>query len=279
MKVEKQSKIIVSCFYCQPLRNENNYLNHIEEVLERNGDIPQVVVGDFHIDLLLDELVLRKKLENMMAAHCWSLISLREATRGTEISSSCLDALFGNVPLLKSRIEKTAFSDHYSLPLKLDLEYEAMECIHRFRCLNKLENGDYIENFSFYSPHTLGKLKRLVSLEKHTSRSLMKSKKTTAKYFPCQDLKNFSSLKTLITNRFRTHMKIRDKLLPLWLKSKSESAHPKCKIKRNEVKMENKLAKWRDVQNKIDQKIPRSFSVILGKLTEEFFLIPKQMEN
>ena len=34
----KKSKIIVSCFYCQPLRNKNNFLNHIEEVLERNGD-------------------------------------------------------------------------------------------------------------------------------------------------------------------------------------------------------------------------------------------------
>ena len=52
----KKSKIIVSCFYCQPLRNKNNYLNHIEEVLARNGDLPQLVAGDFNIDLLLDEL-------------------------------------------------------------------------------------------------------------------------------------------------------------------------------------------------------------------------------
>ena len=58
----KRSKIIVSCFYCQPSRNKNNYLNHIEEVLEKNGDLPQLVAGDFNIDLLLDELVLRKKL-------------------------------------------------------------------------------------------------------------------------------------------------------------------------------------------------------------------------
>ena len=76
----KKSKIIVSCFYCQPLRNKNNYLNHIEEVLERNEDIPHLVAGDFNIDLLLEELVLGKKLENIMAAHCLSLISLREAT-------------------------------------------------------------------------------------------------------------------------------------------------------------------------------------------------------
>ena len=122
MKIgNKKSKIIVSCFYCQPWRNKNNYLNHIEEVLERNGDLPQLVAGDFNIDLLLDELVLRKKLENMMAAHFLSLISLREATRETETSSNCIDAIFGNVALLNSTIEKTSFSDHYSLHLKLDL--------------------------------------------------------------------------------------------------------------------------------------------------------------
>ena len=102
-------------------------------MLERNGDLPQLVAGDFNIDLLLDELVLRKKLKNMMAAYCLSLISLREATRETETSSSCIDAIFGNAPLLKSTIKKTTFSDHYSLHLKLDFEYEAMECIYRFR--------------------------------------------------------------------------------------------------------------------------------------------------
>ena len=124
-------------------------------MLVRNGDLPQLVAGDFNADLLLDELVLRKKLENIMAAHCLSLISLRQATRETETSSSCIDAIFGNVPLLKSTIEKTPFSDHYSLHLKLHLEYEAMECIYRFRSLKKLENRDYSEKFSFYLAHTL----------------------------------------------------------------------------------------------------------------------------
>ena len=116
-------------------------------MLQRNGDLPQLVADDFKFDLLLDELVFRKKLENMMDAHCLSLISLREATRESETSSSCIYAIFGNVPLLKSTIDKTIFSDHYSLHLKLDLDYEAMECINQFRCLKKLENGSYSEIF------------------------------------------------------------------------------------------------------------------------------------
>ena len=108
-------------------------------MLERSGDVPQLVARDFNIDLLLYELVLRKKIENMMAAHCLNLISLREATRETGTSSSCIVAIFSNVPLLNSTNEKTSFSDHYSLHLKLDLEYYAMDCINRCRCLKKLE--------------------------------------------------------------------------------------------------------------------------------------------
>ena len=143
-------------------------------MLQRNGDLPQLVAGDFNIDLFPDELVLRKKFENMTAELYLSLISLREASRETENCSSCIDAIFGNVSLLKSTIKKTTFSDNYSLHLKLDLKYEAMECIYRFRCLKNLENGDYSEKFPFYLSHTLGKLKRLVSLEKHTTRRLLK---------------------------------------------------------------------------------------------------------
>ena len=110
-----------------------------------------------------------------MAAHAASLISLRETTRETETSSSCIDAVFGNVPLLKSTIEKTTFSDQYILHSNLDLEYEAMECIYRLWSSEKLESKDYREKFSFYLADTLQNLKRLVSLDTHTSRRLLKS--------------------------------------------------------------------------------------------------------
>ena len=127
-------------------------------MLEGNGKILQMVACDFNNDLLLDELVLRKKLQNMMTAHCLTLISLREATRETETSKFFKDAIFGNVPLLKSKSEKTTISDYYSLLLKLDVEYRAMECIYHFRCLKKLKNREYSEKFSYYSAHTLGKI-------------------------------------------------------------------------------------------------------------------------
>ena len=256
----KKSKIIVSFFYCQPSRNKNNYLNHIEEVLERNGELPQLVAGDFNIDLLLDELVLRKKLENILAAHCLSVISLREATRETESSTSCVDAIFGNVPLLKSIIEKTSFSDHYSLHLKLDLEYEAMECKYRFRCLKNLENRDYSEKFSFYLAHTLGKIAETgQSGEAYITKLAEVIKRVTDKYFSCRDLKKFSSWKTWIANRIKRHKNVRDKLFQLLLNSKSERTHINYKNKRNEINMEIELAKQRDVQNKIDHKDPREF--------------------
>ena len=263
---DKKTTIIVSCFYCQLPRNKNNYLNHIEEVLKINGDLPQLVAGDFNIDLLLDELVLRKNIENMMAAHCLSLIISKETTRETETSSSRIDAIFGNVPLLKSTIEKTTFSDHSSLHLNLDIEYEAMECIYRFRCLKILENRDYSEKFSFYLAHTLGKIEETgQSGEAYITKVAEVMKRVKDKYFPCQDFKKFSSRKTWIINRIKRHIKVRNKLFQLWLESKSERAHLNYKNKRNEVNMEIKMAKPKNIQNKIGRKIPGSFTSILGK--------------
>ena len=149
------------------------------------------------------------------------------SNRETETSSFCIDAIFGNVPLLKCTTQKkTSFFDPYSLPLKLDFEYKAMECKYRFRCLKKLENTDYSEKFSFYLAHTLGKIEETGrSGEVYITKVAEVIKRVTDKYFPCRDLKKFSSRKTWITNRIKRHIKIRDKLSQLWLNSKSERAH------------------------------------------------------
>ena len=203
----------------------------------------------------------------MMAPHCLSLISLREATRETETSSSCLDAIFGNVPLLKSTIEKTTLSDHYSLHLKLDLENEAMEWIYRFRCLRKLENREYSEKLSIYLAHTLGTIEKTgQSGEAYITKIAEVIKRVTEKYFPCLHLKKFSSLKKWITNRIERHIKVRDKLFQLWLKSKSERPHLNHRKRRNENDMEIKLAKRRDVQSEIDHKNPREFFNYVRKM-------------
>ena len=231
-------------------------------MLERNGELPQLVAGDFNIDLLLDKLVLRKKHKNMMATHCLILISLRETTRETETSSSCIDAIFGNLPLLKSTTVKTPLSDHYSLEIKLDLEYEAMECIYCFRSLKRFENRCYSEKFLFYLPHTLGKIEETgQSGEAYITKVAEVIKRVTDRYFPRQDFKKFSCRKTWITNRIKRHKKVRDKLFQLWLKSKSERENLYYGNKRNEINMEIKLTKRRDVQNKIDHKNPRAFEL------------------
>ena len=67
-------------------------------------------------------------------------------------------------------------------------------------------------------------------------------------------------------NRIKKHIKCRNKIFQLWLKSKSERAHLKHKNKRNEVKMQIKLAKRRDVQNKIDHKNPKEFFSFIRKM-------------
>ena len=133
-----------------------------------------MVTGDLNIDLLLDELVLRKKFGNMMAAHCLSLSSLREATRNTETSRSCINAIFGNVPLLKYTIEKSTFSDHCSLHSKLDLEYEDLESIYVFNVRKNSRTENIAKKLNFNLAHAFEKL---FKLETQTSRRLLESKK------------------------------------------------------------------------------------------------------
>ena len=123
--------------------------------------------------------------------------------------------------------------------LKLALEYEAMECIYRFRWLTKLENREYGEKLSFYLAHALGKIEKSgQSGEAYITEIAGVIKRVTDKYFPCQDLEDFSSRKTWITNRTKTQ--IRDNTSKLQ------------KRQRNEIKMEIKLTKRSDIQKKID---------------------------
>ena len=151
----------------------------------------------------------------------------------------------------------------------MQLEYEAMECIYRFRRSKQLEGEDYSDNFSFYSAHTLGKNEETrQSGEAYIKKIAEVRKRVTDSCFPCKDPKKFFSRKTWITNRIKRHKKTRDILFQFFLKPKSERAHLKYENIRNEVNMEIKLAKRRDVQKKLIKIIPWSFSVLLGKWKE-----------
>ena len=154
----------------------------------------------------------------------------------------------------------------------MDFEYEAMECTYCFRCLKKLENRDCSEKFSVYLAQTLGKNEETGhSGEAYIAKVTEVIKRVTDNYFPCQDLKTFSSRKTWITNLIKRHIKIRDILFQLLLNSKAERAHLNYKNKRNEINMEIKLAKRRDVQNKIDQKNSREIFNYIRKMKGEVF--------
>ena len=136
----------------------------------------------------------------------------------------------------------------------------------------KLENRDYSENFSFYLAHTLGKIEETCqSCEAYFTKVAEVIKRATDNYFPCQDIKKLSSRKTRMTNRIKRHIKICDKLFQLWLNSISERAHLNYKNKGNEINMEIKLAKRRDVQIKIDHKNPREFFNYIRKMKGEAF--------
>ena len=119
----KKKKIRASCLYCEPSRNRSQYLEHAEEVLDKNGAGMQIVCGDFNIDLLNEYLAARKTLEieNLMTAQGLDLVILREPIRETATSSSCIDSVYSNIPVQLTRNKKTTISDHYSLQLSFKL--------------------------------------------------------------------------------------------------------------------------------------------------------------
>ena len=155
---KKTKKVIVSCFYCEPSRNKSKYLDHVEEVLEINSGGLQIACGDFNIDMLNENLATRVSLEYLMYSQGLDLVSLREPTRETATSGTCIDSIYSNITVQRSQIEKTTFSDHYSLKLDLDIYYEVVEEIFEFRSLKKLDDPLYCGKFLFFLSHSLGKI-------------------------------------------------------------------------------------------------------------------------
>ena len=255
---KKKKKITVSCFYCEPSRNRNQYLEHVEEVLMKNGDGLQIACGDFNIDLLNVSLAARVTLEYLMSSQGLDLVSLREPTRETAASSTCIDSIYSNVPVQRSLIVKTTFSDHYSLKLDINIYHEVVENIYEFRSLKKLEDPLYCEKFLFYLSHSLGKIDEVnTEAEAYLDKVAQLLHDATDKYFPLNKVKRRVCKETWITNRIKRQIATRDKLYQLWIKTKTELDHEKYKKKRNEVNMEIKIAKRNEVQNKIEQNNPK----------------------
>ena len=89
------------------------------------------------------------------------LVSLREPTRETATSSTCIDAIYSTFSVQRSQILKTTFSDHYSLHLDMNITLELVENIFEFRSLQKLEDPLYCEKFLFFLSHSLSKINEL----------------------------------------------------------------------------------------------------------------------
>ena len=144
------SKWVKKLATCNTSRNKNTYLEHVEEVFEINGNGLQIVCGDLNTDILNENLGARVLFENMMNSQGLDLVSLREPTRETATSSTCIDAIYSNFSVQPSQILKTTFSDHYSLHLDMSITLELVENVFEFRSLQKLEDPLCCEKFFFF---------------------------------------------------------------------------------------------------------------------------------
>ena len=79
------------------------------------------------MDLITENLTARVTIENLMMSQGLDLVSLRETTRQTVTSSTCIDSIYSNIPVQQSQIEKTTFSDHYTRKLELNFSHQIFE--------------------------------------------------------------------------------------------------------------------------------------------------------
>ena len=192
----------------------------------------QIACGDFNIDLLNENLAARITLENLMTAQGLELVSLRQPTRETATSSTCIDSIYSNIPVQLTQIKKTTFSDHYSLELSFEIFYEIAESIFEYRSLKKLEDSFYCEKFLFFLNHSLGKINEQDSdAESYLEEIAHVIKDSTDKYFPTKQVKRHEPKKSWITNRIKRHIANRDKHYHLWLKTKSSVDYEKYRKK------------------------------------------------
>ena len=129
---KRTKKVVVSCFYCEPSRNKSKYLGHVEEVLYIKSGGLQIACGDFNIDMLYENLATRVSLEYSLYSRGFDLVSLREPTRETATSGTCIDSIYSNIAVQRSQIEKTTSSDHFCPKLDLDIYREVVEEVFEF---------------------------------------------------------------------------------------------------------------------------------------------------
>ena len=70
----------------------------------------QIACGDFNIDLLNENLAARITLEKFKTAQGLELVSLRQPTRETATSSTCIDSIYSNIPVQLTQIKKKQHS-------------------------------------------------------------------------------------------------------------------------------------------------------------------------
>ena len=82
--------------------------------------------------MLYENLATRVSLEYSLYSRGFDLMSLREPTRETAKSGTCIDSIYSNITVQRSQIEKTTFSDHYRPKLDIDIYREVVEEVLEF---------------------------------------------------------------------------------------------------------------------------------------------------
>ena len=213
MGIEKE-KFSVTALYNSPSNETEKFLMDFEKFLSHsNRTNKHVIMGDFNIDTMSSKTC-AKDLVNVCNSFDWTLADLNSPTRVTELTSTCIDHVITNYPVISSllKVWPCDVTDHFGIMLQTGLDYKDKHNQNTYlrRSTKKMNDPITACNALFYAKHCLGKT-NFDNIEINEGIDILVSciLETMDKYFPLesskpqQTSKNPPWLNRHIKNRIR----------------------------------------------------------------------------
>ena len=144
--------IVVMCVYRSPAAPTEVFMHGLDSTLtqvyhKHDNNTRVIVAGDVNIDLLTNNSQ-TKQLTNLMTSYGLKPL-IKEPTRTTELTSTCIDNIFTDITNVQTTVEDPHYGDHRALILRITRNSETKETtkiriysannISRFQTLLEME--------------------------------------------------------------------------------------------------------------------------------------------
>lgn len=230
-------RFLVFCFYCPPKTNKLSFTLEFDNFLEHvsNTGKKVMIFGDFNIDILKDNLLIRNYID---AIHSNGFKVLNyEATRVAQHSRTCIDHVISNFPVLKEpSLLNFNISDHY--PIRCEIATGVtIKCPEEFTQYTFFRDVNELCKFKFLLAHNISKLPVLDDVDEDFSQFISCIQTTISRFTRVVPRKKNVS-QPWFDKSLRNLMNKRDRFHRMWRLTGSQPSREKFIILRNRVSAE-----------------------------------------